>query len=63
MGRHSFIRRAGWVIRANIGLALAACGGGHVQPHVAIDSTANALRSAFNADSGRVRAILLASPT
>ena len=46
-----------------LALALAGCGGGPVQSHVALDSSTVSLRSAFNADSGRVRAILLASPT
>jgi len=43
-------------------IALFACGGGPVQPHLQLASM-DAFRAAFNADSGRVRAILLASPT
>ena len=40
-----------------------ACGPGVPAPdHVVLDST-RSLRGVFNADSGKVRAILLASPT
>ena len=34
-----------------------------VPPHVVLDGTLGILQEAFNADSGKVRAILLASPT
>jgi hypothetical protein len=45
-------------------LILAACrSGGPVHPHEPLRANAEPLRSAFNADSGRVRAIFLASPT
>lgn len=45
-------------------LILAACrSGSPVQPHNTLSANAEPLRSAFNADSGRVRAIFLASPT
>ena len=36
---------------------------GPVQPHDSITANAEPLRSAFNADSGIMRAIFLASPT
>jgi hypothetical protein len=38
------------------------CGGGQVSPHENLASL-DPLRAAFNADSGKVRAIFLASPT
>jgi hypothetical protein len=45
-------------------LLLVSCSsGGPVQHHDALTANAEPLRSAFNADSGRVRAIFLASPT
>jgi len=45
-------------------LLLVACRpGGPVQHHDTLAANAEPLRSAFNADSGRVRAIMLASPT
>ncbi|MGH7572716.1 MAG: hypothetical protein ACREMK_12885 [Gemmatimonadota bacterium] len=41
-----------------------ACGADGPAPgHVVLDGTLSTLREAFNADSGKVRAILLASPT
>jgi hypothetical protein len=43
--------------------ALAACRSGHVAPHVTLTGSFAPLRAAFNADSGEVRAIFLASPT
>ena len=47
-----------------VGLALAACSGGNAtMSHVALASSLSPLRAAFNADSGKVRAIFLASPT
>jgi len=36
---------------------------GPVQPHDPLGADAEPLRAAFNADSGHVRAIILASPT
>ena len=45
-------------------LLLIACrSGGPVQPHKTLTGSAEPLQSAFNADSGLVRAIVLASPT
>jgi hypothetical protein len=45
-------------------LALAAgCRSGPVTAHTTLTGNFTALRTAFNADSGKVRAILLASPT
>jgi len=44
-------------------MLLSCSSGGPVQHHDALTSNAEPLRSAFNADSGRVRAIVLASPT
>jgi hypothetical protein len=43
---------------------LAGCGPrGPIRPHTNLREGDEPLRSAFNADSGRVRAIALASPT
>jgi hypothetical protein len=45
-------------------LLLISCrSGGPVQEYVSLAANAEPLRSAFNADSGAVRAIYLASPT
>ena len=59
--------RAPWPSRASLlgtMLLLAACNSeGPVQHHDVLDANAEPLRSAFNADSGYVRAIILASPT
>jgi len=33
------------------------------RPHTALDAHAEQLRAAFNADSGKVRVVMLASPT
>lgn len=45
-------------------IALAGCGpGAGSSEYVVLTDSADPLRSAFNADSGKVRAILLASPT
>lgn len=47
-----------------LGCALmAACGGGQASQHVTLDGSLEALRAAFEADRGKVRAIFLASPT
>ena len=43
-------------------LALAACGAAP-SPHVTVDGDVGELRRAFNAETGKVRAIFLASPT
>lgn len=37
--------------------------GGTDRPHTAFGASLSALRSAFNADSGMVRVVILASPT
>ena len=42
---------------------LSCSSGGPVQHHDSLTENAEPLRSAFNADSGHVRAIWLASPT
>ncbi len=44
-------------------ILLSCSAGGPVQHHDALTENAEPLRSAFNADSGLVRAIWLASPT
>ena len=44
-------------------LLLAACASGAPSPHTTITGDARVLRDAFNADTGKVRAIFLASPT
>lgn len=41
----------------------AACGGGEPMPHRVLDPSAEPLAEQFDADSGKVRAIFLASPT
>jgi len=55
------------ILRASLlstALILVSCSsGGPVQHHDALTANAEPLRSAFNSDSGRVRAIILASPT
>lgn len=43
--------------------ALGACGGGAVSEHLTLSGSIEPLRAAFDADSGKVRAIFLASPT
>ena len=40
-----------------------ACTKGPVAPHTNLTADFSPLRTAFNADSGKVRAVLLASPT
>lgn len=57
-----FMRRAGAAIAALTVAAIAGCNRGHQSPHVVLNSIEQ-LRAAFNADSGKVRAIFLASPT
>lgn len=44
-------------------LLLAACSGGSPVPHHVLDATSEPLRTRFDADSGKVRALFLASPT
>lgn len=56
------MRRAGTAIATLTFAAAAACNRGHQSPHVVLTSL-DQLRIAFNADSGKVRAIFLASPT
>ena len=56
-----FMRRAGAAVAA-LTFAIAGCNGGRQSPHVVLTSL-DQLRAAFNADSGKVRAIFLASPT
>lgn len=56
------MRRAGAVIATLAFAAMAGCNRAHQSPHVVLSSLEQ-LRAAFNADSGKVRAIFLASPT
>lgn len=44
------------------GAAISACGSGSKAAHESLSSV-DPVRAAFNADSGKVRAIFLASPT
>ena len=44
-------------------LALAACATAAPSPHTTIAGNASVLRQAYNADTGKVRANFLASPT
>lgn len=44
-------------------LVLAACGRGGPVPHHVLDANSEPLRTAFDADTGKVRALFLASPT
>ena len=45
-------------------IALGACQpGGSDRPHTNLDANVEALRSAFNADSGKVRVVMLVAPT
>lgn len=48
---------------ALICLGLVACGGGEPRQHEVLEAAAQPLRAQFDADSGKVRAIFLASPT
>lgn len=43
--------------------ALVSCARPPAAPYTVLDGSVDALRTAFNADSGTVRAIFLASPT
>ena len=36
---------------------------GENRPHIALDAEASELRAAFNADSGKVRVVMLVAPT
>ena len=56
------MRRVGAAIAALTFATIAGCNRGHQSPHVVLTSLEQ-LRAAFNADSGKVRAIFLASPT
>lgn len=56
------MRRAGVAVAALTFAVIAGCNRGHQSPHVVLTSL-DQLRAAFNADSGKVRAIFLASPT
>lgn len=58
-----FDGRTGLSLVALAGSLLTACGGGPTSDHVTLDRSIEALRPAFEADSGKVRAIFLASPT
>lgn len=42
---------------------LSTCGGSMPSEHTVLEDSLELLRSQFNADSGKVRAIFLASPT
>lgn len=44
-------------------LGLAACLSTRVAPHQVLSPSAEALRAAFNADTGKVRVVMLVSPT
>lgn len=62
----STIRRTGSALFMSAALAFAACGGSpetEARDHRVLDDGLEPLRIAFNADSGKVRAIFLASPT
>lgn len=63
----STIRHIGSMLIASAALAFAAaCGGSpatEARSHRVLDDGLEPLRVAFNADSGKVRAIFLASPT
>jgi hypothetical protein len=57
---HAIIRKS----LTSIVLLLAACEpGGPIAEHRSIDRTRNPLREAFNADYGKVRVLMLVSPT
>lgn len=51
-----FLIALGWSLAAS-------CGGGRVSQHTTLDGSVDSLRAAFQSDSGKVRAIFLASPT
>lgn len=44
-------------------LPAVACGGGRTVPYEVLNAASEPLRSQFEADSGKVRAVFLASPT
>lgn len=44
-------------------LALACQPAGSNRPHISLGPTADELRAAFNADSGKVRVVMLVAPT
>ena len=52
------------VALATLSAILAGCRGkGQAVAHERLDPTASALRNAFNADTGKVRVLMLVSPT
>lgn len=54
-------RTLGWALLV---FGAAACQpGGEDRPHVSLGGDAGALRAAFNADSGKVRVVMLVAPT
>ena len=58
------MNRGSHLFRIALGTALIACQlAGSDRPHTALGSQAQELRAAFNADSGRVRVVMLAAPT
>ena len=61
MAARASARRRGLAIF--LPLALTACTTGAPSPHTTITGDVSVLRQAFNADTGKVRAIFLASPT
>lgn len=48
---------------AGLGVAFAGCSHGPVQPFDVLDASSEPLRSKFNAAEGKVRVLMLVSPT
>ncbi|HEX5438034.1 MAG TPA: hypothetical protein VFW98_12790 [Gemmatimonadaceae bacterium] len=57
------MRIRGLFVLSGVLAVAAGCQSGPVAPHTTLTGDFTPLRAAFNADSGKVRAILLASPT
>ena len=53
----------GWMMSAFAALALACRPPGEDRPHTTLGQDAAELRDAFNADSGKVRVVMLVAPT
>ena len=56
-------RTRGWMMSGFVVLALACQPPGEDRPHTPVGQGASRLRDAFNADSGKVRVVMLVAPT
>ena len=55
------LKRASFI--AFLAAALGCQPPGENRPHISLDAEASELRAAFNADSGKVRVVMLVAPT